>query len=82
MKNKMGLSQFFKNNTPKFAQIIGDVSLVLAFVASVPVILASAGIAVPAAVITAAVYATTGGSLIKIISKTVGIKEPVKNEVE
>lgn len=80
MKTKFGLSQFFKGNTPKIAQITGDISLVLAFISAVPVLLATAGVAVPAAVVTAAVYATTGGSLIKILSKYFGVPVEEANE--
>jgi len=81
MKNvKIGFSQFFKKNTPKTAQIIGDISLVLAFISSVPILLVTAGVTVPAAIITASVYATTGGSLIKIFSKYFGIKLPEESE--
>jgi uncharacterized protein (DUF697 family) len=84
MATKIGFSQFFKTNTPKAAQIVGDISLVLAFVSSVPILLATAGITVPAAIITASVYATTGGSLVKIFSKYFGIEvegvKPKENE--
>ena len=75
MNHNIGLKQFFKANTPKTAQIIGDISLILAFVSSVPILLSTAGVAVPTAVITASVYATTGGSLIKVFSKYIGIKD-------
>lgn len=80
MKHHIGFSQFFKNNTPKWAQIVGDISLVLAFVSSLPVLLASASVTVPAALISASVYATTGLSLVKIFSKYLGVKEPVEEK--
>ncbi len=80
MKTKFGFSQFFKNNTPKAIQIAGDISLVLAFVSSVPVLLATASVTVPTALVTASVYATTGLSLLKIISKYFGIKLPDTEE--
>ncbi len=73
---KIGFSQFFKNNTPKRAQIIGDIALVLAFVSSLPMLIPASVIALPAAVITASVYATTGLTVVKIFSKYFGIKLP------
>jgi hypothetical protein len=74
------LSNFAKPNTPKGAEMLGNIGLILAAVASLPVILAGAGVAVPAAIVTAAVYATVGGSLVKTVSKTLGVKEEEKPE--
>jgi hypothetical protein len=67
------LKNYFKQNTPKLAQNIGDISLILAGLASLPVLLASAGVAVPAAVVTVSVYAATGGSIVKAVSKMFGV---------
>jgi uncharacterized membrane protein YkgB len=81
MKNLPKLNNFFKANTPKTAEAIGNISLILAAIAGVPVILASAGVAVPAAIVTISVYAATGGSIVKAFSKMFGVepKEDTQN---
>ena len=73
---KVGFSQFFKNNTPKPAQIVGDIAMVLAFLSSLPMLIPASVVVLPAAIITASAYATTGLGLVKIFSKYFGIKLP------
>lgn len=75
IKIGFGLSQFAKQNTPKIAQLIGNASLILAGIAAIPVVLSTAGIAVPALIVTVGVYASAGGILVKKISKLFGIVE-------
>ena len=75
MKTNLNFSNFFKKNTPATTELIGNISLILAAVAGIPVILASAGVAVPATIVTISIYAATGGSIVKAISKMFGIKE-------
>jgi hypothetical protein len=69
------LSNFTKANTPKLAETIGNISLILAVIAAIPVALASAGVTVPPTVVAISIYATTGGSVVKAISKLFGIKQ-------
>lgn len=69
------ISNFSKANTPKVAELIGNISLILATVAALPVVIASAGVAVPAAIVTASIYATAGGAMVKTFSKLLGVKE-------
>ena len=80
MKNLPKLNNFFKANTPKIAQHIGDISLMLAAIASIPVILASAGVAVPVVIVTIATYASVGGGVVKTVSKMFGVDEPKTEE--
>lgn len=83
MKTVLGVSQFFKNNTPKIAQIIGDVSLLIAFVNSmiliVPELMLQAGatdFVMPPIVAKINVWCMIIGSIIKFVSKFFGIKLP------
>lgn len=87
---KIGISQFFKSNTPKIYQIIGDISLTLATIGTAiiafPSALESSGIAgfvMPTFLLTVAKYCLAFGSVIKFITKFIGeIQHPteIKNE--
>jgi len=86
MKTIAGVSQFFKNNTPKFWQILGDISLLLAAIGAgiiaFPAMLEANGItnfAMPAFLLTVAKWCMAGGSIIKFITKFIGqIEHPEK----
>ncbi len=87
MKTPFNLANFFKNNTPKIAQIIGDVALLLAFINSliliIPELMLQAGatnFVMPALIAKINVWCMIGGSIIKFISKFFGIKIPESNE--
>ena len=71
----INLSNFSKANTPRVAEMIGNISLILAFVASLPLCLTGVGVVVPAGIITASTYAVAGGAMIKTLSKLMGVKE-------
>jgi hypothetical protein len=62
-----------KNNTPELAQKIGDILLVAGAVGGV---IATAPIALPAAVVTAGGYLLTIGALGKVITKFFGKSDP------
>jgi hypothetical protein len=78
MKNLPKFSNFFKNNTPAIAQKIGDIAFMLAFIAGIPVGLASlplaVPIAIPAIIVSISAYAATGLTIIKWGSKFFGVK--------
>jgi len=84
MKTVIGVSHWFKNNTPKAIQIIGDISLFIAFLSGllevmIP-ILEQNGMPVPVIFAKANVWLMFGGSVVKFITKFFGIKEPVKTD--
>lgn len=81
MKTVAGISHFFKNNTPKFWQILGDISLLLATIGAgiiaFPAMMEAEGVTVvmPEFLMTVAKWCTVGGSVIKFITKFVGKKD-------
>jgi hypothetical protein len=75
----LNLSNFTKKNTPQIAEAIGNISLILAVIAGIPVMLVTAGVTVPATIVTISVYAATGGTVVKAVSKMFGIKEEDQN---
>jgi hypothetical protein len=83
MKTVVGISHFFKSNTPKFWQILGDISLLSATIGGAitmfPSVLESQGITdfvMPAFLLTVAKWCMAVGAIIKFITKLIGQKEP------
>lgn len=88
MKTLFGISHFFKNNTPKLWQIIGDLGLFVAalsaFIMALPGLMASVGITgfvLPAYLVTINQYCLGIGAMIKFISKFFGHEMPATNPV-
>lgn len=80
MKTVIGVSHFFKNNTPKVIQIIGDISLLIAFLSGLmeiltPILTAN-GMVLPAVFATVNLWLMIGGSVVKFATKFFGIKTP------
>lgn len=81
MKTIVGVSNFFKSNTPKFAQIIGDIGVALAatsgFIMMLPSMFAVGDVVLvlPAILVTVNKYCLIGGAIVKFASKFLGIKE-------
>ena len=82
LKIAFGFAQVLHQNTPKVAQTVGNIGLLLAGVAALPLLIASFGITVPAAVITISTYAVTAGIGVKKISKMFGIVDETGKPVE
>lgn len=83
MKTIIGVSHFFKNNTPKALQIIGDISLLIAFLSGllemlVP-ILTQNGMVIPASIEKLNVWLMIGGSVVKFATKFFGAKDEPKD---
>lgn len=79
MKTVIGVSQFFKQNEPKIASLIGNIGLLLAFITgtimSLPSLLTEAGFesyVIPAFLLLVVKYCTLGGILIKVLTKLWG----------
>jgi len=82
MKTKIGISQFFKSNTPKAWQIIGDLALTAAAIGTgiigLPAMMEASGIhdfIVPAFLMLVAKYCLAFGSIVKFITKFIGQKD-------
>jgi len=83
MKTVIGVSHFFKNNTPRLVQIIGDISLLIAFLSGmmemiVP-ILAQNGMPIPALFTKLNLWLMIGGSVVKFATKFFGAKDEPKD---
>jgi len=81
MKTIIGVSHFFKNNTPKFWQILGDIGLVSAAISgmimSLPAIFESAGLeafVLPALLLKVNKYCLVVGAITKLATKFFGVK--------
>lgn len=78
MKTVVGLSQFFKQNEPKVAALLGNIALILAFIAgtimSMPALLLEVNIVfvLPPMLLLVVKYCTVGGVVIKMITKLWG----------
>lgn len=79
MKTVVGLSQFFKQNEPKIASLLGNIALILAFITgtimSLPSLLLEAGLdtfVIPPFLLTVVKYCTLGGIVIKLVTKLWG----------
>lgn len=79
MKTAVRFGNFFKTNTPKYAQIIGDLGLVMSVTATAIIALPATmeangivGFVLPAFFLTVAKYAMAAGATIKFISKFIG----------
>ena len=81
LKLVFGLSNFLKQNEPKIAATIGNIALILGMIVSIPTILATGGLAVPATIIALSIKATTGLLLLKSITKMFGFKDVNGNAV-
>jgi len=73
MKTVFSLSQIMSQNEPKLAHLIGTLALICATLAAIPVTLSSAGLAIPAVLVTISGYALTAGTIIKLLSKGFGV---------
>lgn len=76
MKTKIGLSHFFLNNSPNWAQIMGDISLTLAAISAI-IIFASTqlptGVVMPHILIEVSMWCVSLGSIVKFVSKFFGV---------
>lgn len=78
MKTVLGLSQFFHQNEPKLAALIGNIALMLAFISgsimSLPALLHQAGIEfiLPAIAATVLKYCLVGSVICKSLTKLFG----------
>lgn len=81
MKTVVGISHFFKNNTPKFWQIIGDLGLAAAsvsgFIIGLQATLQGCGVnfVMPPLLMQVNTVCLVVGALVKFITKFVGQKE-------
>jgi hypothetical protein len=75
-----GLMQFFKQNDPKVAKVIGNISLCLGMAAALPIFL-SPFIVVPTAVMILSAKAAATLMTIKTLTKTFGIVDENGNEI-
>ncbi len=88
MKTVMSFRNFFLNNTPQKAQLIGDLCMIFAFLAGLPALIneiaTSNGIAInlPAFVKTASVYSSVALLLIKAATKFMGQKITLPDATE
>jgi hypothetical protein len=86
MKKALAFRNFFLNNTPEKAQLIGDICMILGFLAGLPAfineIAATQGmtIALPVIIITASKWAAIALLAIKGFTKFIGIKNIPTNE--
>jgi hypothetical protein len=84
MKTKLGISQFFINNTPNWAQITGDISLTLAAISAIILYAQTqlpTGVVMPHLLITISEWCVTGGSIVKFASKFFGVSDTTSTPV-
>ena len=75
MKITFKIKNYIKQNTPSKAQLVGDISLGLTFVAGLPLMCTQAGIiAIPLLIIKGAKVAAVLGATIKFFSKFLGVE--------
>ncbi len=81
MKTVISFRNFFLNNTPQKAQLIGDLSMILAFLAGLPAFLneifVSNGmtIAIPVIVVIISKWCAISLIIVKAITKLIGQKD-------
>lgn len=80
LKIAFGVGQILHQNTPKIAQTVGNIGLLLAGIAAIPLLFPFFGLAVPVIVTQVATLAAAGGVGIKKISKLFGIVDAVTGE--
>lgn len=82
MKTVIGISHFFKSNTPKFWQALGDLGLIVStlsgLIMGIPETLAAAGVMdyhLPPMLMKINTICLVIGALVKFISKLIGQKD-------
>ena len=75
IKLAFGLSNFMHQNEPAIAAMIGNIAMILGIIASIPVILSTGGVAVPAVLVALSAKATAGLLITKSVTKMFGMKD-------